>query len=351
MSGSVEPFTHGLIDRALGLGVVPDGVVRRAARRAARSRTSRELEGGIEAQQERLEELIARMSSGPVAEQVESANDQHYEVPSAFFRTFLGPRLKYSACYWPTSSTTLAEAEEYTLDLCCRRAGIEDGMDLLDLGCGWGSMSLWMAERYPASRIVAVSNSSTQKESIESDARSRGLGNVEVMTADVNDFEPDRRFDRIVSVEMFEHLRNWDLLLERIGNWLEPGGRLFVHVFSHRRFAYRFTDSWFADRFFTAGTMPSQELMLWFQRSMEVERRWNFDGTHYARTLEAWLDRLDSNPNEALGALTGSSRARRTALEQWRVFLMAAAETWAFNHGQDWTVSHYLMAPVGTRPA
>ena len=341
----IEPFSHGLIDRALGTGVVPDGVVRRAARRAARSRTSRELEGGIEAQQERLTDLIERMSSGPIAEQTASANAQHYEVPSGFFRTFLGPRLKYSACYWPSATTTLAEAEDYTLELCCQRAGIEDGMELLDLGCGWGSMALFMAERFPGSRIVAVSNSSTQKASIESDARERRLTNIEVITADVNEFEPDRRFDRVVSVEMFEHLRNWDLMLERVASWLEPGGRLFVHVFSHRRFAYRFTDSWFADRFFTAGTMPSQELMLWFQRSMLVERRWNFEGTHYARTLEAWLDRLDSDPDRALDALTGDSRERRTALAQWRVFLMAAAETWAYNEGQDWTVSHYLLRP------
>ena len=340
-----EPFTHGLIDRALGLGVVPDGVVRRAAKRAAASRTARELEGGIAAQQERLNDLVVRMSSGPIAESTDSANAQHYEVPSGFFRTFLGPRLKYSACYWPTNTTTLAEAEEYTLDLCCRRAGIADGMDLLDLGCGWGSMTLWMAERYPGSRVLAVSNSATQRESIERDARNRGLTNVEVVTADANEFDPDRKFDRVVSVEMFEHMRNWDLLLERVGSWLEPGGKLFVHVFSHRRFAYRFTDSWFASRFFTAGTMPSQELMLWFQRNLEVERRWNFDGTHYALTLEAWLDRLDLNPNEALGELVGDSRERRTALAQWRVFLMSAAETWAYNNGQDWTVSHYLLSP------
>ena len=351
MSGSGEPLSHGLIDRALGLGVVPDGVVRRAARRAARARTSRELEGGIEAQQERLTELVGRMSSGPIAEETASANSQHYEVPSGFFRSFLGPRLKYSACYWPSTTATLAEAEDYTLELCCQRAGIEDGMDLLDLGCGWGSMALFMAERFPGSRIVAVSNSSTQKASIESDARDRGLTNVEVVTADANRFDPGRKFDRVVSVEMFEHLRNWDLMLERIASWLEPGGRLFIHVFSHRRFAYRFTGSWFADRFFTAGTMPSQELMLWFQRAMRVERRWNFDGTHYARTLEAWLDRLDSNPNRGLETLAGSSGERRTALAQWRVFLMAAAETWAFNGGQDWTVSHYLLEPRNGRSA
>ena len=340
-----EPFTHGLIDRALGLGVVPDGLVRRAARRAARSRTSRELEGGIEAQQERLTGLVERMSSGPIAEQADSANTQHYEVPSRFFRTFLGPRMKYSACYWPAPETTLDEAEEYTLELCCHRAGIEDGMDLLDLGCGWGSMTLWMAERFPESRVLAVSNSSTQRASIEADARRRGLGNVEVVTADANEFRPDRKFDRVVSIEMFEHLRNWKEMLHRVSGWLEPGGAFFIHVFTHRRFAYRFTDSWFADRFFTAGTMPSQELLLFFQEDLEVTDRWSFDGTHYARTLEAWLDRLNERRSEALEAL-GQGRTRRDArdaLAAWRVFLMAAAETWNYNQGQDWTVSHYLL--------
>ncbi len=348
---SGEPLTHGLIDRALGTGLVPDGLVRHAARRAARSRTSRELEGGPEARQERLTELIDRMSTGPIAEQADSANTQHYEVPSEFFRTFLGPRLKYSACYWPAPETTLAEAEEYTLDLCCRRAGIADGLDLLDLGCGWGSMTLWMAERFPGSRILAVSNSATQRASIEADARSRGLGNVEVVTADVNDFEPDRKFDRIVSIEMFEHLRNWKEMLGRISSWLKPDGTFFIHVFTHSRFAYRFTDSWFADRFFTAGAMPSEELLLFFQEDLEVTDDWSFDGTHYARTLEAWLDRLDERRSGALAALGRgrSERSAREALAAWRVFLMAAAETWSYNDGQDWTVSHYLLRPATTR--
>ena len=334
-----EPRGHRAVDRALATGLVPDIAVRSAARRAARSRIRRESEGGAEAAEKRLAELIERMSTGPVAEQVDSANQQHYEVPTDFFRLFLGPRMKYSACWWPEGVNELDRAEEATLDLCCRRAGIEDGMTLLDLGCGWGSMSLWMAERYPGSQVMAVSNSRTQKEWIDSEADRRGLGNLEVTTTDVGDFRPDGRFDRVVSVEMFEHLRNWRELVHRISTWLEPGGRFFLHVFSNRLYGYRFTDSWFASRFFTAGTMPSHDLALFFQNDLAVERRWLFDGTHYARTLEAWLDQLDARQDEARALLEPGGRGRLAA---WRVFLMAAAETWAWSEGQDWVVSHYL---------
>ena len=334
-----EPFGHLAVDRALATGLVPDPVVRAAARQAARSRLKRESAGGAEAAEERLAGLADRMSSGPVAEQVESANRQHYEVPTDFFRLFLGSRMKYSACWWPKGVDDLDRAEEATLDLCCRRARIEDGMTLLDLGCGWGSMSLWMAERYPASPVTAVSNSRTQKEWIDAEAERRGLGNLEVVTTDVGRFEPEGRFDRVVSVEMFEHLRNWRELMARISTWLEPGGRFFLHVFSNRLYGYRFTQGWFASRFFTAGTMPSHDLALFFQDDLIAEERWLFDGTHYARTLEAWLDRLDGRREEARALLEPGGRGHLAA---WRVFLIAAAETWAHGRGQEWVVSHYL---------
>ena len=334
-----EPLGHLAVDRALATGLVPDRVIRSAARRAAKQRIERESEGGVEGAEIRLAELVERMSSGPIAEQVETANSQHYEVPTGFFRLFLGPRMKYSACWWPDGVTDLTEAEEATLDLNCRRAGIEDGMTLLDLGCGWGSMSLWMAERYPASQVTAVSNSRTQRESIEADARARGLDNLEVITADIGRFEPPGRVDRVVSVEMFEHLRNWKELTRRISTWLEPGGRFFLHVFSNRRFGYRFTDSWFASRFFTAGTMPSHDLALLFQDDLVAERRWLLDGTHYSRTLEAWLTRLDARRDEARDLLEPGGRGKLAA---WRVFLMAASGTWAYDRGQEWVVSHYL---------
>ena len=338
MSGR-EPAGHLALDRALATGLIPDRVVRTAAKRAARQRIRQETEGGVTGMEERLAGMVERMSSGPIAEQVESANLQHYEVPTGFFRLFLGPRMKYSACWWPHGVADLAEAEEATLDLVCQRAGIEDGMTVLDLGCGWGSMSLWIAERYPGCRVTAVSNSRTQREAIEAEAAARGISNLEVITADIGHFEPEGRFDRVVSIEMFEHLRNWRELMRRISSWLEPGGRFFLHVFSNIRFAYRFTDSWFASRFFTAGTMPSNDLALFFQDDLVLEDRWLFDGTHYARTLEAWLDRLDARREEAKGLLGSGGRA---SLAAWRVFLMAAAETWKYDSGQEWVVSHYL---------
>jgi len=346
---SHQPFSHTLLDRALGAGVVPGPILLAAVRRSVHGRLRREARGGVEAQDERLEALVEEMSSGPIAEGVEAANDQHYEVPPEFFRLILGPRLKYSSSLWTGDSDTLEQAEERMLELTCRRALIEDGMEVLDLGCGWGSLTLYAAERFPGCRITAVSNSSGQKRSIEAEAGRRGLENVEVITADVNGFDPKRRFDRVVSVEMFEHMRNWKELLGRINAWLEPEGRVFIHVFSHRNFAYRYEENWASNRFFAAGTMPSHDLMLRFQQHLEVEHRWAISGNHYARTLDAWLDRLGSNRDEARRIL-GTVKFGRDAAEAvaiWRVFLIAARETWACGNGSEWIVSHYLLKPRG----
>lgn len=334
---------HRLVDRTVGSGLIPDPVLRWAARRAAGSRLAQESEGGVEAGEERLGGMIEWMGTGPIAEQVEAANTQHYEVPGEFFRLFLGPRMKYSSCLWAGRNDSLAEAEDRMLEVTCRRAGIEDGMRVLDLGCGWGSLSLWIASNFPGARVTAVSNSNGQRELIEEECTARGLYNVEVITTDINAFRPDDRFDRVVSVEMFEHLRNWRELLGRVAGWLEDEGRMFLHVFSNRLHAYRFTDSWFAGRFFTAGMMPSHDLALMFPDQMAVERRWAVEGTHYARTLAAWLTRLDANRERAIEVLGGD----RAAFEAWRVFLIAARETWAYGNGQEWLVSHYLMRPAG----
>jgi cyclopropane-fatty-acyl-phospholipid synthase len=345
---STSPLRYRLLDRSLELGLLPDPVLRAGSRYGTVVRRRREARGGVEAQEDRLRELVQRMSTGPVAEQVEAANAQHYELPADFFGLFLGPRRKYSGCLWTDGVRDLAGAEEAMLRLTCERAGVRDGMEVLDLGCGWGALSLWIAERYPGCRVVGVSNSHGQREWIEAERDRRGLTDrLRIVTADVNDFEPGATFDRVVSVEMFEHLRNWTEVLRRVSTWLRPDGKLFVHVFSQRSLPYRFEGTWAAERFFTAGTMPSHDLLTRFQRDMVLEDRWAVAGTHYARTLRAWLERLDANAGEALRVLgrVASPREARRLLATWRLFLISTEEIWGWRDGDEWLVSHHLLSP------
>ena len=324
---------------------VPDRVIRSAIRVNCARRLRTERRGG----ELRQRAFVQELRRSPIAEQVEKPNEQHYELPAEFFRLVLGPRLKYSSCYWPAGVRTLGEAEEAMLDLTCRRAGVEDGMELLDLGCGWGSLSFWLAERYPTARILALSNSRVQRAFIEAEIARRGVANLAVVTADANVFDTDRRFDRILSVEMLEHMRNYEALLARIASWLEPGGRFFVHVFTHRQYAYPYTRSWMARRFFTAGTMPSHDLFPEFQRDLDLAGRWAVEGTHYARTSESWLRQMDARREAILPVLAGTygRRGAERRFAYWRIFFMACAELWGFRQGTEWQVSHYLFAGCG----
>ncbi|MFZ5785248.1 MAG: SAM-dependent methyltransferase [Acidobacteriota bacterium] len=332
------------------LGRVPDVVIRTAIRRLLAARLAESARGGVEAQREREEALVEAMRGGPIAPAPDEANEQHYELPAELFEIVLGPRLKYSACLWPEGVSTLAAAEEAALALTCERAELRDGQTILELGCGWGSLSLWMAERYPSSRVLAVSNSTAQRAFIEARRDARGLANLDVVTADMNAFATEARFDRIVSVEMFEHMRNWDALCGRIAGWLAPGGKLFVHVFCHRAWPYLFETAgatdWMGRHFFTGGLMPCDDLLPRASGGLRLERRWAVDGRHYARTLLAWLANLNAARDRLrpiLARTYGPAEARRW-FGRWRLFFLACAEMFAWRGGSEWYVAHYRLS-------
>ena len=338
------------VDRLVASGLVPDVLLRAAIRHLCARRLRDEAAGDAEAAQTRHAAFVAAMRGSSVALETRAANDQHYEVPSAFFTLALGKRLKYSSALFPQGVTSLDAAEEAMLDLTCRRARLADGQDVLELGCGWGSLSLTMAERFPNSRILGVSNSKDQRLHIEGEARRRGLANLTIVTEDMNVFDAGRTFDRVVSVEMFEHMRNWPRLLARVASWMRPDARFFLHVFSHRDVAYPFAAAgetdWMARNFFTGGLMPSDRLVYEFADDLTVEEHWRVSGLHYAKTSEAWLENLDARRGEALGVFAAAGDADpRGRVESWRVFFMACAELFAYQDGNEWLVSHYLLRP------
>lgn len=329
-------------------GMIPDAVCRFGVRRLLRQRLAELDLGDTTAEAQRFEHFLDICSKSPVAVVPEKANEQHYEVPPEFFRTVLGSRLKYSCCEWPDGVDSLDEAERRALETTCRRAQIEDGQQILELGCGWGSLSLWMAEHFPNASILSVSNSQQQREYIMSRCESLSLTNLQVVTADMNDFGTDQRFDRVVSVEMFEHMRNHAELLRRISGWLNDTGKLFVHIFCHRDHSYLFETrdqrDWMAEHFFSGGMMPGEALLTRCQRDLTLNRLWRWNGQHYEKTSNAWLKNMDQHRDAIMKLFSDTYGAEAAVIQfnRWRMFFIACAELFGFRNGNEWWVSHYL---------
>jgi len=334
-------------------GLVPDTIIRAGIRRLLESKRQEIHSGDAEYAANTLNRFVTMMNESPIALLPDLANEQHYEVPADFFSHVMGDHLKYSCCYWPNHVGNLSEAEAAALELTVKRAGIEDGMQVLDLGCGWGSLSLWIAEHFPNTSVVSVSNSSSQRDFILEQAAGRAIRNIDVLVCDMNDFSTDKRFDRVVSIEMFEHMRNYGELFRRIDDWLLPDGHFFMHIFCHRTTPYEYIDKgpsdWMSRHFFSGGIMPSADLPLRFADNLSIAGRWHWNGQHYAKTCDAWLANMDMNEDEIMPVLADCYGEDNASLwwQRWRMFFMACSELFDYDEGQEWYVGHYLFRKAG----
>ncbi len=337
-----------MISKLLEKNIIPDRLIRHGIRRLLARRLREETKGNAEQQQTHFMKMIEFLKQNPIAVNTHDANEQHYEVPTEFFKLVLGKHMKYSSGYWKEGTVSIEQSEEDMLELTVNRADIVDGMNILELGCGWGSLSLYMAAKFPNANITGVSNSRTQKEYIDEQAARRGLTNLSIITADMNSFHLDQQFDRVVSVEMFEHMRNYQKLLKKVSSMVVDGGKLFVHIFTHKRFAYLFEvkdeSDWMSKYFFTGGIMPSDHLLLYFPDHVAIRRHWHVSGIHYSKTSEMWLKNMDAHESEIRGLFreTYGNGQETKWWAYWRIFFMSCAELWGYNNGEEWIVSHYL---------
>jgi len=329
-------------------GYVPDFITRMGIRHYTGKRLQGATAGSEQELRAKREEFINLLRNSPIAIDTEAANAQHYEVPSRFYQLCLGDNLKYSCAYYTKGDESLEQAEKAMFALYAERAQLRDGMKLMDLGCGWGSLTLWLAQTYPNMQITSVSNSRTQKTHIDTQAAQRGFKNVSVITANVNDFDIDEQFDRVISIEMFEHMRNYHLLLEKISRWLKDDGKLFVHIFCHRSEGYAYEidgdGDWMARNFFTGGVMPSKDLLMEFDEHMHCANDWWVNGEHYSKTSRDWLANLDANKTEAMAVFREhfTEQEAKIQLNRWRMFFLTCEEFFAWNKGEEWGVGHYL---------
>ncbi|GAA5632357.1 ubiquinone biosynthesis O-methyltransferase, mitochondrial [Acinetobacter calcoaceticus] len=334
--------------KLLESGLVPDQAIRAAIRTLSKKRLIQEGRYDPEQGAQRYMDVLNMLKQSEIAIETDKANEQHYELPTAFFQAVLGKRLKYSACFFADDTTQLDEAEEFALQVYSERAQLHDGQNILELGCGWGSFTLWMAEHYPNAKITAVSNSATQRQHILAEAEKRGLQNIKIITCDVNILElKEHSFDRVVSVEMFEHVRNYQKLFQKIQLWLKPNGLLWCHIFCHRFLHYPFEIKseydWMSRYFFTGGLMPATSTFLHFQTDLELLQHWQWSGTHYEKTANAWLENMDRNAGQ-LKPLFEQVYAQHADAwwQRWRIFFMACAELFGFEQGQEWVIGHFL---------
>jgi cyclopropane-fatty-acyl-phospholipid synthase len=326
-------------------GFLPMWLIRIGIRQRLRKRL--EMEAGTDS--EKKQHFINLLKNSPIAIATDAANEQHYELPSEFFELFMGEHMKYSSGYWPQDNMTLDESEEAALSLVAERSQLAPGQKVLELGCGWGSFSLWAAAKYPTSSFLAVSNSRSQAEYIRNKAESNDIHNLEVVTADMNDFAAPGLYDRVVSIEMFEHMRNYEKLLEKVAKWMNKNALLFVHIFSHKDHAYSYEsadkDDWMANYFFTGGIMPSHDLLSYFDKDLKITQSWLLNGRHYHKTLESWLDRFNQALDD-IRKIFGETYGQKNAdvwIWRWRLFFLACSELFAINEGNEWGVSHYLL--------
>ena len=327
-------------------GIIPDYFIRQGIVRNCENRLNNENVSNTEKVSSKKQIWIQQMKESPIALVPEKANEQHYEVPPAFFENVLGKHLKYSSGYWPDGVNSLDDSEESMLELSFERAQLADGDSILELGCGWGSLTCYMASKLPNSKITAVSNSKDQKEHILNRCKNQGLDNIEVITADMNDFETENKYDRVVSIEMFEHMRNYKKLLSKISSWLNDDGKLFIHIFTHQSVVYPFENQgdadWMAREFFSGGMMPSHDLLLHFQDDLIIDDVWSMSGTHYEKTSLAWVNKMDANKDSIMKIfLKTYGDDAKLWFQRWRIFFMSCEKLFGYNNGSEWGVSHY----------